>query len=339
MDWQIIIESTGTWISSHGVQIFFIIIVAAAVYIFVKALLSRGLTRYVDSRQRHAGHPKEERVQRAKTLSGVLVGALGAAVFAIAAFMILAELTIDIAPLIASAGVIGIALGFGAQSVIKDVLNGLFILLEDQFNNGDVIKVANIAGLVEDLNLRRTVLRDLDGIVHIIPNGQILTVSNYTHEWARVNLNVPVAYSTDLDKAIAVINRVGRELFTDPAFSPMIISAPQVLRVDKFADSGIEIKILGDVKPMNQWPVAGELRRRLKQAFDDEGIEIPYPHTKFMFDDAQLSEFARLSRLAEVSVLRQKDRETPPPAPPPAPKPPPHAPGLPPDSNSAAADR
>ncbi len=319
-----IIDSASAWISDHGIQIVFIIVVAGIIYAFTKAVFGRGLVRYVETRELHGGHTKEERIQRAKTLSGVLVGVWGVVVFAVAMFMVLAELNIDIAPLIASAGVIGIALGFGAQSIIKDVLNGLFILLEDQFNDGDVIKVAGVAGLVEELNLRRTVLRDLDGIVHIIPNGQILTVSNYTHEWARVNLNVPVAYNTNLDEAIAVINRVGRDLAADPDFSPMIISAPQVLRVDKFADSGIEIKILGDTRPMQHWVIAGELRRRLKKAFDEAGIEIPYPHTKFMFDDAQLSELARLSRLAEVSAAR---RTPPPPAKPcppekPCPEPP-----------------
>ncbi len=322
MDWTAVFESISAWLGDHGLPIFLIILLAFAFFQIVKVALGRGLVRYVEYREHRHPTTREERVRRARTLSGVLVGAIGVFIFAMVIFMILAELTIEIAPLLASAGVIGIAIGFGAQSIIKDALNGLFIILEDQFNDGDVIKVAGLAGLVEELNLRRTVLRDLDGIVHVIPNGLITTVSNYTHEWARVNLNVPVAYATDLDAAIAVINRVGRDLAADPDFSKMIISAPQVLRVDKFAESGIEIKILADTKPMQQWPIAGELRRRLKKAFDEAGIEIPYPHTKFVFDDAQLSEISRLSRLAEVSsALRQKDH-APPPTPPPANLPP-----------------
>jgi len=302
-------ESVGTWISDHGLQILFIVILAYIFYQVVKAVLGRGLARFIEHRGHHP--EREERIQRAKTLSGVLIGAVGVVIFTLTSFMVLAELNINIAPLLASAGVIGIALGFGAQSIIKDALNGLFIILEDQFNSGDVIKAAGVSGLVEELNLRRTVLRDLDGIVHVIPNGQITTVSNYTHEWARVNLNVPVAYSTDLDQAIAVINRVGRELAADPEFSPMIISAPQVLRVDNFGESGIEIKIVGDTRSMKHWPVAGELRRRLKKAFDEAGIEIPFPHTRLFFDKAQLEEYARLSRLADLAEVR-KTTATPP---------------------------
>lgn len=300
MDWGNFFDSVSNWIGAHGLQILLIISLSFLFYRLVKMALDRGLVRYVEFRQHHHAGTREDRVKRAKTLTSVLTGAVGVFIFGLTVFMLLAELGIDIAPLLASAGVLGIAIGFGAQSIIKDTLNGLFILLEGQFNTGDVVKIAGVSGNVEDLNLRRTILRDLDGIVHIIPNGQVTTVSNYTHEWARVNLNVPVAYSTDLDRAAAVINRVGREIAEDPEFSPMIISAPQVLRVDKFADSAIEIKVLGDVHPMKQWPVTGELRRRLKKAFDQAGIEIPYPHTKLFFDDAQLDKYTRLSRQAEA---------------------------------------
>ncbi|MEL7562855.1 mechanosensitive ion channel family protein [Dehalogenimonas sp. 4OHTPN] len=295
MDWGNFFESVTSWIGAHGLRILLIISLSFLFYRLIKMALDRGLVRYVEFREHHHAGTREDRIKRAKTLASVLTGSVGVFMFGLTVFMLLAELGIDIAPLLASAGVLGIAIGFGAQSIIKDTLNGLFILLEGQFNTGDVVKVAGVSGNVEDLNLRRTVLRDLDGIVHIIPNGQITTVSNYTHEWARVNLNVPVAYSTDLDQAAAVINRVGRELAADPEFSPMIISAPQVLRVDNFADSAIEIKVLGDVHPMKQWPVTGELRRRLKKAFDEAGIEIPFPHTKLFFDDNQLDKYARLS--------------------------------------------
>ena len=266
--------------------------------------MTRVVQRYIEYRA-NTHKAREESIRRVKTITGMIVGAMGVIVATLAGFMILSEFNVDIGPLLASAGVAGIAIGFGAQSLIKDTLNGLFIVLEDQFNNGDVVKVGGVSGLVEDLNMRRTVLRDLDGIVHIIPNGQITTVSNYTREWARVNLNVPVAYSTDLDKAAEVINRVGREMTADPEFAPLIISAPQVLRVDKFGDSGIEIKILGDTKPMKQWMVTGELRRRLKKAFDQEGIEIPFLHTKLFFDNAQLEKYAGLARLAELAKTEQ----------------------------------
>jgi small conductance mechanosensitive channel len=158
--------------------------------------------------------------------------------------------------------------------------------MEDQYNKGDVVKIAGISGEVEEVNLRRTVLRDLDGIVHTVPNSAITTASNYTRDLSRVNLDIPVAYGENLDRVFSVINRVGKEMAEDEYFCKLIKTPPQVLRVQKFADSGIEIRILGDVLPSMQWEVTGELRKRLKRAFDDEGIEIPWPHVKvFRGDD------------------------------------------------------
>lgn len=150
-----------------------------------------------------------------------------------------------------------------------------------------MVKIAGIWGLVEEVNLRRTVMRDLDGAVHSIPNGEIKTVSNFTRDWSRVNLNISVAYGTDLDHAISVINRVGKELAADEQWGKMIKTPPQVLRVDNLGDSGIELKILGDVQPIKQWDIMGQLRLRIKKAFDEEGIEIPWPHVKLYFGQSQ----------------------------------------------------
>jgi small conductance mechanosensitive channel len=191
--------------------------------------------------------------------------------------MLLSELGINIAPVLAGVGIIGIAIGFGAQSLVKDIIAGLFILVENQYRKGDVVKIADVSGLVEDISLRRTVLRDMDGVVHVVPNGEIRVASNLTKEWSRVNMNISVSYNTDLNHAIAVINRVGEELAKDPQWAPFILTPPKALRIDNLGDSGIEIKILGDTKPTKQWDVMGELRLRLKKAFDLEGIEIPFP--------------------------------------------------------------
>ena len=193
-------------------------------------------------------------------------------------------------------GIAGIAVGFGAQYLIRDLIAGVFITIENQYRVGDVARIADIAGLVEDITLRKTVLRDLDGIVHHVPNGEIRVASNYTRHFSRVNLNVSVAYGTDLDHAIDVINRVGRELVEDKDWSDRIKTTPQVLRVDNLGDSGIDIKILGDVKPLEQWAVMGELRLRLKKAFDNEGIEIPWPHTKIYFGNALEESVATLQK-------------------------------------------
>jgi small-conductance mechanosensitive channel len=215
----------------------------------------------------------------------VLVKTSMAIIAAVALFMVLAEVGINIAPALAGLGVVGIAVGFGAQSLIKDLIAGLFILLENQYSVGDVVKVAGITGVVQEINLRRTVLRDLDGIVHSVPNGEITVASNYTQEWSRVNMNISVGYGEDLDHVIEVINRLCRDMADEPYWGSMMLTPPQVLRVDAFEDSGIAIKILGDTKPIKQWEIMGEMRRRIKRVFDEEGIEIPWPHTKVFFGE------------------------------------------------------
>ena len=279
-------EDIKAWLLEHGIIILAYIIIAYIIYRLIKLFIPRLVTGFVKARGK-GRHSKSWFANRAQTLSNMITWALGFIIGLIVLFMILSKLNINITPLLASAGVAGIAIGFGAQSMVKDFLSGLFILLEDQYNTGDVVKIAGIAGLVEEVNLRRTVLRDLDGILHTIPNGEITTASNYTRDWARVNLDVPVAYGEDIDHVFAVINRVGKELAEDEYFSKLIKTPPQALRVQKFGDSGIDIRILGDVRPMMQWEVTGELRKRLKKAFDEEGIEIPWPHVKLYFGESQ----------------------------------------------------
>ncbi|MBI2860105.1 MAG: mechanosensitive ion channel [Chloroflexi bacterium] len=277
-------ESIFQWFIEHGLSILVVVLSAYTIYRVSRLAVPEVVERSVHVRGR-GRRAREELAKRSQTLSSILTGVIGIAIGLIAFFMVLAEVGVNIAPLLAGAGVVGIAIGFGAQSLIRDILNGLFILMEDQYNKGDVVKIAGIGGLVEDVNLRRTVLRDLDGIVHTIPNGEVKTASNYTKDWSRVNLNVPVAYGEDLDHVIKVINGVGEELSRDEVFGPMIIGTPKVLRVDNFADSAIEIKVLGETKPLKQWEVTGELRKRLKKTFDLEGIEIPWPHRKLYFGD------------------------------------------------------
>ncbi|MFH1087276.1 MAG: mechanosensitive ion channel family protein [Chloroflexota bacterium] len=278
--WEISASAVNAWLVQHGSRIGLIAVVAMAAIVaigeFVPILVANSLAH-------RAGEPAEEANKRGKTLSRVLVNAAQVVVLLGTSFAALSELEIDIAPILAGVGVAGIAIGFGAQSLVKDLLAGLFIILENHYRVGDVVRIADVAGLVEDINLRRTVLRDLDGIVHIVPNGEIRVASNFTKEWSRVNLNVSVAYGEDLDRVIAVINRVGKELAADPKWAPALLTPPQALRVDNLGESGIDIKILGDTQPIRQWEVTGELRKRIKKAFDEEGIEIPWPHTKVYF--------------------------------------------------------
>jgi small-conductance mechanosensitive channel len=272
------------WLKTHGPPLGLLWGVGLALVLLATAAIPKAIEKAV---QRSRGDQTEEEVKkRAETLSGVLVASLQAIVIAVVTFMMLSEIGLNIAPMIAGVGVVGVAIGFGAQSLVKDIISGLFILLENQYRKGDVVKIADASGLVEDINLRRTLLRDMDGVVHSVPNGEIRVASNLTKGWSRVNLNIGVDYGTDLDRAIEVINRVGKELAEDPVWSAQILKPPQVLRVDNLGDSAIDIKILGDTKPMQQWAVTGELRLRLKKAFDKENIEIPWPITKVYFGNA-----------------------------------------------------
>ncbi|HEY49750.1 MAG TPA: mechanosensitive ion channel family protein [Dehalococcoidia bacterium] len=275
-------ETVVDWLGSHGVRIAIIIAIAVVVHQILKRLIHKVVETHIYGRRRRIS---EEQRKRAGTLSHFLTQFAVIVIWVIAGFMILSEVGVNIGPLLAGAGVIGIGIGFGAQSLVKDVLSGLFIIIENQYRKGDVVMVAGIAGIVEEVNIRRTVLRDLDGIVHVVPNGEIKVASNYTKEFSRVNLNISVAYGEDLDHAIKVINRVGQEMAGEEYWSEALLQPPQVLRVDKLGDSGIDIKILGDTKPIRQWEVMGELRKRIKKAFDKEGIEIPWPHTKVYFGD------------------------------------------------------
>ena len=271
-DW----DDISDWLAGDGARIIAIIAVALVVDFVLHRIIAHALRLAVERQMKRA--PEEEIEQRVDTLSSVFTGTGRAIVILVALLTLLPLAGISIGPLLAGVGILGLAVGFGAQSLVKDVISGLFILLDNEYSKGDVVTLAGISGLVEDVGIRRTVLRDLDGIVHYIPNGEISVASNFTKEYSRVNLNVGVSYSEDLDHVMRVIDRVGEEMAADPEWAPSIITPPKALRVDNFGDSGIDIKILGDTQPIKQWDVMGELRRRLKKAFDEEGIEIPYPH-------------------------------------------------------------
>jgi moderate conductance mechanosensitive channel len=215
-----------------------------------------------------------QREQRAITLAGIFKGVSKIVIVLIAGLTILDILGINTAPLIAGAGVAGLAISFGAQNLIRDFISGFFILLENQYRIGDVIRAAGVSGQVEDMNLRITVLRDLEGVAHFIPNGEIKVVSNLAKEWSRAVVNVGVAYKEDLDRVVSVLNTVGQELSRDPIFGQGILEPPQVLGVENFGESQVTLRIVTKTRPLKQWETARELRRRIKAAFDNEGIEV-----------------------------------------------------------------
>jgi len=216
-----------------------------------------------------------ERRKRVETLDTFFVKLLRFAVLAAAVLLVLNALGLLAA--LAGLSLIGAALAFAAQNTIRDFLNGAFILLENQYAKGDVVRIAGVAGAVEDFSLRRTTLRDLDGTVHVVPNGAISVASNLTRTWARINENLSIAYEADLDRAIGIIDAVGAEMAASETWRRRILEPPRVVRVDALGDNAVIVKVLGTVRAADQWEAAGELRRRLLAAFREHGIEIPYP--------------------------------------------------------------
>lgn len=216
--------------------------------------------------------------KRTQTLGSIVRYVLIIAVVAVAAMMILKEFGVEIGPLLAAVGIVGLAVGFGAQSLVKDVISGFFILLEDQIRVGDVIQVAGKGGLVERISLKTVMLRDLAGNVHYVPNGQIDVVTNMTKEYSRFVFDIGVAYREDVDEVIEVIKSVDEALRKDPEFKDDILEPIEVLGLDQFAGSAVIIKARTTTKPIKQWRIGREFNRRLKKAFNERNIEIPFPH-------------------------------------------------------------
>lgn len=272
---------------ARGIPIVLILVAAFAAVHFVKRAIGRSLKRVADARVQQrtsapgavtdrAGEQLAKRAaQRVDALSVVLGSATAFVIWVLAGFLVLSELGIDLAPLLAGAGVVGLALGFGAQSLVKDFLAGIFILLEDQFAVGDVVDLGEgEAGVVEDLTLRRTRLRSVEGTVWHVGNGEIVRVGNMSQHWARALLDIEVAYATDLDQARSVIKRVADGL---AEADDDILEEPEVWGVEALGASGVTIRLVVKTRPSEQWRIMRTLRERIKDAFDAEGIEIPFP--------------------------------------------------------------
>lgn len=272
------------WLKDEGIRIFAIIGAAIILFIICRLIIPSIMKRMVTHRM--SGEDETEIKKRADTLSSILVKVAGIVLAIIAVITILPEFGVNIATLIAAIGIGGLAIAFAAQNLVRDFISGFFIILEDQYRVGDVVSIAGTAGVVEEIGLRRTVLRDIDANVHSVPNGKVDISTNMTRKYSRVNMNISVGYGENLKRVIDIINRVCEAMAHDPRWKEDFISTPSVLRVDKLGDSGIDIKIMGDTKPAKQWAIMGELRLRLKDTFDTEGIEIPWPHTKVYFGNA-----------------------------------------------------
>ncbi|HTK39672.1 MAG TPA: mechanosensitive ion channel family protein [Patescibacteria group bacterium] len=267
-------QALSDWTLTHGIAIIGIIVVAFVIRYIAARFLEKLIRRAI---KRGSHGTLESEKKREDTVIAILNGVLLIALWTIVLLTVVAEFGVQIGPILAAAGIAGVALGFGAQYLIKDIIAGFFIIVENQFRVGDVVSMDGTSGLVEEITLRMTTLRDLDGVVHHIPNGNPKVISNLTKDMSRVNLDIRIGYDTELEKAIKLIDKVGQDLAADEQWKDDITEAPHVLRVDDFAESALVLKILGETLPSRQWDVTGELRKRLKIAFDKHGISMPYP--------------------------------------------------------------
>ncbi len=250
-----------------------VIVVMAVLVNYILQRLIRGFRTRIAARM-----TDPEQVRRAATLGRAFRYLATVIVTLLAVVLVLSQLGISVAPILGAAGVAGLAIGFGAQSLVKDYFTGFFLLLENQIIKGDVVQVADKSGLVEDVTLRYVQLRDYDGNVHFIPNGLISTVTNMSRGYAYAVVDVGVAYREDVDEALEVMRQCGDELRQDPGFGTRILGAVEIVGVERWADSAVILRCRFRVGPLQQWDVRREYLRRLKRAFDARGIEIPFPH-------------------------------------------------------------
>ncbi len=262
------------WLTHSGKDI---LVIAASLFA-VYALFRATFPRIAHAAMMRGAHPADEEMEkRARTIVGVIDRTAGVVVILIGVVTILPEVGVDITAIVTGLGITGLALALGAQTLVRDAINGIFLLAEDQYRAGDVVRIADVTGTVETITLRRTIIRDDDGVVHSVPNGSIGVVSNYTRDFARVNLPVRVAYGEDLSRVNAIVQRVGREMMRDPQFGPLITETPAPGRVESVGEDGVTVTVSARTRPSARWEVEGELRRRLAEAFIVEGIRVPFP--------------------------------------------------------------
>jgi len=277
--WNSVLEKLIQWSITELPPILILIVATLIILKIFKAFTNR-LKKVITKRLAKKEELESgESGKRVETLMNIVHGAGKVIIYVIFIMILLKKLGVDIGPLLAGAGILGLAIGFGSQELVRDFLSGFFILLENQIRKGDVAIINGTGGLVEDIELRTTTLRDLTGTTHIFPNGKIDTISNMTMEWSAMVFDIGVAYKEDPEQVISIMKQVGEDLANDPGFKDLIIAPLEIFGVDKFADSAVIIKARIKTKPVQQWVVGREYRKRLKYAFDNNGIEIPFPHT------------------------------------------------------------
>lgn len=281
---EINLDAFYSWLLTSGLRIIII-----AVFAFILIKISYGIIgkfSKIIPRGDEEALDTVETQKRIVTLTKLLKGVAYIAIMIIALMMILKEIGMDIAPIIAGAGIIGLAIGFGAQNLVRDIISGFFILVENQVRVGDVAVINGTTGLVEEINLRTLVLRDLEGTVHVYPNGFIEDLANMSKGWSRYVIDVGVAYKENVDTVMNMLKEIGEQMQKDAQFGYNILEPLEILGVDNFGSSEVTIKCMIKTRPLKQWEVGRELRRRIKNTFDEKGIEIPFPHLSVYFGEA-----------------------------------------------------
>ena len=262
-------------------------IVTAILVAFILVQLLHIVTRRLKQFSDRETPPSSRRRQQLRTIT-TIVNSFGVALIVfIAGLQVMKILGVDIGPLLASAGIAGLAIGFGAQTLIKDLLNGFLIVMENQYDLGDIISVGGVKGTVETMTLRRTVLRDADGSVHTVPNSEVHVVSNLTRDWTQVTLHIAVAYKEPSDRVIATLEEVGREIRNDPAFSDAIVAEPQVPGIERVTAAEVDYLFIVRTRPSDQFRVSRELRRRIKECFEKNHIEPARPSQLYVADSLE----------------------------------------------------
>jgi len=279
----LILKALHVNLSSEGIRLVRIIGIIAGSFVIIKIvnLAVLQMERLVESNN----IALSETQKRARTLGKIINSAAVVVVVSVAIMMILSEFGMNITPIITGAGIVGLAVGFGAQNLVRDIISGFFLILEDQIRVGDVARINGIGGTVEYIRLRTTILRDVEGIVHIFPNGEIKQVANLTKEYSYYLIDLGIGYKENVDQIMDLLQQIGDELQKDAAFTPLILEPLEILGVDDFSDSQITIKIRIKTLPLKQWIVGRELRRRIKNTFDSKKIELPLPQISVQFSE------------------------------------------------------
>ncbi|MFH1067648.1 MAG: mechanosensitive ion channel family protein [bacterium] len=272
-------------IAGTGIKILITLALVLAARLVLKRILAHVEMRLL-RRGVAAGEPPSESGKRVQTLVRLIREAMLVCLWGVAGMVILDQAGVKIGPILAGAGIVGVAIGFGAQSMVKDVISGFFLILENEVRVGDVAVINGTSGLVEKMDFRSVMLRDQSGVVHIFPNGAITTLSNLTYGWSAYVFDISVAYKENTDSVIAVLREIGEGMRKDEAIGLLMLEDAEIFGVDKLTDSAVIIKGRIKTKPGRQWTVGREFLRRVKLAFDEKGIEIPFPHQTLYFGEA-----------------------------------------------------